>query len=233
MDRLAVYKALGDDTRYSLYAELRSSATPLSTSDLAERMGLHPNTVRPHLERLREVGLLDVDVDSRGTVGRPQHRYRPAPGAPGVDLDPPSYLLLAGMLAQLAEARLAGATVGPEDAAAVGRLEGRRLAADRGARSRSRPARPACVEALRDAMARLGFQPSVAEALVGDDAGARVEMIFANCPFRELAEAHPEVVCHLHRGIAEGVAELVGDGRVTGFATLEDQRPCRAEVAVR
>ncbi|HEX5265170.1 MAG TPA: helix-turn-helix domain-containing protein [Acidimicrobiales bacterium] len=223
-DRLAVYKALGDDTRFALYAELRASPVPLSTSDLAERMALHPNTVRPHLERMREAGLLEVEMDSRGTVGRPQHRYRPTPGAPGVDLDPPSYQLLAELLAQLAGARSPRGGLDPEAVAAVGRTEGRRLAASQRS-GRGRGARPACVEALRAAMERLGFEP-----ILGAPVGARVEMLFANCPFRDLAEAHPDVVCHLHRGIVEGVAELVGNGRVVEFATLEDNRPCRAEV---
>lgn len=227
MDRLAVYKALGDDTRYALFAELSASPKPLSTSELAERVGLHPNTVRPHLERMREVGLLEVHMDSRGSVGRPQHRYRPAAGAPGVDLDPPSYQLLAGLLAELAGTGRGDGVVDPEEVAAVGRTEGRRLAAAQRA-ARPRGARPACVEALRAAMERLGFEPAV-----GEPVGARVEILFANCPFRDLAIAHPEVVCHLHRGIAEGVAELVGDGRVASFSTLEDSSPCRAEVAVQ
>ena len=33
---------------------------PLATAELAERLGLHPNTVRPHLERMREVGLVEL-----------------------------------------------------------------------------------------------------------------------------------------------------------------------------
>ncbi|HEV2369476.1 MAG TPA: helix-turn-helix domain-containing protein [Acidimicrobiales bacterium] len=238
MDRLAVYKALGDDTRYALYTELVSSRVPLSTSDLARRLGLHANTVRPHLERMREAGLLEVETTSSGSVGRPRHRYAPAPGAPGVDLDPPAYHQLAALLAELV-CEPGGTTEESisEAARAVGRREGTRMAAaspksgPRTGASRSatsRRARPACVEALRAAMERLGFEPSL-EAMGGP---GRVEMLFAHCPFRELAEAHPEVVCHLHRGIAEGVVELAG-GEVSEFATLADSRPCRAELALR
>lgn len=80
LENVEVYKALGDDTRYALFVELMASPRPLSTAELAERFGLHPNTVRPHLERMREAGLLEVAVECRGTVGRPQHRYQPAPG---------------------------------------------------------------------------------------------------------------------------------------------------------
>ena len=57
MDLLAVLKALGDETRFSMYQELASSTAALTATELAERLGLHANTVRLHLERLREAGL--------------------------------------------------------------------------------------------------------------------------------------------------------------------------------
>ena len=226
MDRLAVYKALGDDTRFALYSELAASRVPLTTSDLARRLGLHPNTVRPHLERMRDAGLLQVESTSSGAVGRPRHRYTPAPGAPGIDLDPPAYNLLAALLAEVAvEQDEGGSESLGESARAVGRREARRLASK--SKRSARPPKPACIEALRSAMERLGFEPSV--EIDGDQA----EMVFAHCPFRDVAEAHPEVVCQLHRGITEGVVELAAGGRVVGFATLDDPRPCRADLALR
>ena len=36
-------------------------------------------------------------------------------------------------------------------------------------------------------------------------AGDTTDMAFMHCPFRELAEAYPELVCNLHRGISEGI----------------------------
>src|SRR3954449_9852427 len=120
MDLLAVLKALGDETRFSMYQELASSTNALTATELAERLGLHANTVRLHLERLREAGLVDVEPVHRGTVGRPQHVYSLAPGAPGVAFDPPSHALLAGLLAGLAERVGADA----EDAEAIGRSWG-------------------------------------------------------------------------------------------------------------
>ena len=49
-------KVLGDSTRQSIYLELAASPRPLTITDLAEALDLHPNTVRPHLDRMREVG---------------------------------------------------------------------------------------------------------------------------------------------------------------------------------
>ena len=45
-------KALADETRFSMYRELASSTRPQSAHELAERLGLHTNTVRLHLDRL-------------------------------------------------------------------------------------------------------------------------------------------------------------------------------------
>src|SRR5262249_60336247 len=87
---LAVLKALGDETRFSMYQELAGSTSPLTATELAERLGLHANTVRLHLERLREAGLVDVEAVHRGTVGRPQHVYSLAAGAPGPGVGPPT-----------------------------------------------------------------------------------------------------------------------------------------------
>ena len=93
-------------------------------------LGLHANTVRLHLERLREAGLVDVEAVHRGTVGRPQHLYFLAAGAPALGFDPPAHALLAGLLAALAERVGADAN----DAAETGRVWG----AEAGRRTRSR-----------------------------------------------------------------------------------------------
>ncbi|MBA2624938.1 MAG: helix-turn-helix transcriptional regulator, partial [Acidimicrobiia bacterium] len=102
--RLAILKALGDNTRYAIYLELARSPLPLSTADVADSLDLHPNTVRPHLERMREVGLLSLEAESRGSVGRPQHRYSLAPDAPSLGLEPSAMPLLADLLGDVAAA---------------------------------------------------------------------------------------------------------------------------------
>src|SRR5438067_233412 len=100
-DQLTVLKALGDETRFAMYSELARSTTALAANDLAERLGLHANTVRLHLDRLRDAGLVDVEPVHRGTVGRPQHLYFLAAGAPAFGFDPPAHALLAGLMAAL------------------------------------------------------------------------------------------------------------------------------------
>jgi predicted ArsR family transcriptional regulator len=222
MDASSVLRALGDETRAELYRELATATRGLGASELAERLGLHPNTVRMHLERLRDAGLVEVESVHRGTVGRPQHVFSLAPGAPGMTFDPPAHALLAGLLAALAEH--VGAD--PEDAVAIGRTWGR----DATRRTRTR----SCVRALANELERLGFDPDAGEAATpGGADGAPVTIAFLHCPFRELAEAYPELVCNLHRGICEGIVASVGGGNVDEFSTLYDHQPCQVSVAVQ
>ena len=215
---LPVLKALADDTRYAVYRELSTSTSALSAQDLADRLGVHANTVRLHLERLREVGLVDAEAVHRGTVGRPQHLYFLAEGAPGLGFDPPAHALLAGLLGALAEQ--VGAT--PSEAVDTGHAWGVQAAKRTRARS--------CLPALEAELHGLGFEPSVGPGDGTSEGGARIE--FLHCPFRELAEAYPELVCNLHRGLCEGVVDQVGGGRVEEFATLYDPEPCHVTVAV-
>jgi predicted ArsR family transcriptional regulator len=217
---------LGDNTRYAIYLELARSPRPLVTAEIADTLGLHPNTVRPHLERMREVGLLEVTTDARGEVGRPQHRYSLAADAPSLGLEPPTMPVLARMVLAMAE-RL-GAS--PTDTVAVGEVEGR-------ARAARYDDAPSALEALVADLDRLGFDPIVTEGGASDAAddpdAVTAVVAFANCPFADLARAHPDLVCNLHRGLVAGFVAHMGDAEVAEFCSLAHRTPCRVSVASR
>ena len=193
MDLLAVLKALGDETRFSMYQELAGSTSPLTATELAERLGLHANTVR-----------LASRTAARGRSGRrrggpPGHR-RPAPAR-----------LFAGAGCTRPRFRPAELHAARRPARLAGRA-GRRRCRGRDGRGpglgrRSRPPHPLAFVRegadRRDAPARLRPRDR-------DLPGRPTDIAFLHCPFRELAEAYPELVCNLHRGISEGV---VDDGR--------------------
>lgn len=214
--RLDILKALGDNTRYAIYLELARSPLPLATAEIAEILGLHVNTVRPHLERMREVGLLQVDTEARGGVGRPQHRYSLAPDAPSLGLEPSPYPMLARMLLRAA----AGAGLERSDVTDAGFEQGE-------ADARQWPADTSALEALIVEQAKLGFDPAVVEQPGG------ATMAFAHCPFRALAEEHPDLVCGLHCGLVEGFVDAFGDAEVQRFHTLVDRNPCQVELVTR
>lgn len=213
--RLEILKTLGDNTRYAIYLELARAPRPLATAEIAETLDLHPNTVRPHLERMRDLGLVEVTAAATGAVGRPQHRYAIADDAPSLGLEPPVFPLLTGVL-------LAGAAAGgldPDDLVEAGRDQGRSA---QSAVPRSTP----CADALEGELAVLGFDP----ARVDD--GDAVTIAFSHCPFRELAEAHPDLVCSIHRGMVEGFVESRADATFVDFHPLIDRSPCQVELRV-
>jgi predicted ArsR family transcriptional regulator len=214
--RLDLLKALGDNTRYAIYLELARSPVPLATAEVADTLELHVNTVRPHLERMREVGLLEVAPDHRGAPGRPQHRYSLATDAPSLGLEPPTFRALSRML--LGVAARAGAR--RDEAAAAGREQG-------AAEAQAAPVGVPCADALVELLGRLGFDPTTVEEEGTTTVG------FAHCPFQELAEANPELVCGLHRGLVEGFVETVGGADVVSFGTLVDRAACRVTLTDR
>lgn len=234
--RLDVLKTLGDNTRYAIYLELARSSRPLTTADVAESLRLHPNTVRPHLERMRDVGLIDVQVGGRGEIGRPQHRYGLAADAPSLGLEPPTMPILARMVLSMAQRLDAVA----EDAVAVGHAEG-------GRRARNHRAARSTLEALVEDLDRLGFDPVVTAdprddrqrdgeqdgQQDGADADSRAMISFANCPFVDLAREHPDLVCGLHRGMVQGFVDEMNDADVDEFCSLTSRTPCRVSVSTR
>ncbi len=210
--RLDVLKALGDNTRYAIYLELARAPSPRTTAEIAESLGLHVNTVRPHLERMREVGLLDVSTASTGGVGRPQHRYGLRPSAPALGLEPPLFPMLARMLLRLSVAVGADADDAREAGVDQGRHDADAYESDDAA------------IALFAELDRLGFDP---EVVVEDDT---VTIGFSHCPFRELAESDPDVVCGLHQGMVEGFVDHLGGCRVQTFRTLVERNGCQVDL---
>ena len=81
----------------------------------------------------------------------------------------------------------------------------------------------------------LGFDPAVGDDDLGPatDEGARAVVAFAQCPFRDLAEAHPDLVCALHRGLVEGFVGATGGGEVDDFHTIVHRRPCQVTLSSR
>jgi predicted ArsR family transcriptional regulator len=175
----------GERQREAIVAALRDAADGLDTEALAKSLRLHPNTVRWHLARLADGGLVRSAPEHRRSRGRPSvvHRLTPEGIVRGRD----EYRMLATMLT----AALAGDAEGARRAYATGGEWGRHLAA----------AEPeADVAALLD---RQGFAAEQAED--------RIEM--RRCPFYGLAETSPEIVCTLHHGIIDGALEALGSER--------------------
>ena len=187
-----IHKALADDTRYRLYRYIGLAGRPVSIREMSRRLSLHPNTLRPHLRRLEEAGLVQHEVRKAAAVGRPQTLYsaRPVEGEATRD-----YRLLAEMLCGLVRGKRA-----LEQARELAGQWGAYLVAQGGPKPGVRLPRGRNLAILQDALSRAGFDPRFRRLQ-----GSAIEVSMRACPFRDLADDHRELVCTLHRGLVEGM----------------------------
>jgi predicted ArsR family transcriptional regulator len=190
--------ALAQPTRARLFGLLGELRRPVGTEELAERVQLHVNGVRGHLERLREAGLVTRER-TRQARGRPRDMWAIAPEA---QPDPPSaYANLSRWLARLVSPR----KVGMRTVEATGREIGRELAPQGSA--------GASEATMYSTLAALGFQP---RRDVDEDGTLTYEL--CNCPYREAVRENQPVICTLHRGMTRGLLDVIApDTRLTGF----------------
>lgn len=213
---IEVHKALADDTRFRLFRYLGLSGRPVSVRELATRLSLHPNTLRPHLRRLEEAGLVRREA-RRGssTVGRPQTLYAAVErdGREGRD-----YRLLAEILSGLVTGSRAR-----ERAVLLAREWGQYLAVQGGPKPGTRLPARRNLAVLQEAMAQAGFDPRFRRAARGT-----VEVSLRDCPFRDLLEDHRDLVCSIHRGLVEGMlGALKPPLALASFEPLAERTVCR------
>jgi predicted ArsR family transcriptional regulator len=179
---------------------LRSRNRPMGVAEVAQQVELHQNTVRSHLELLVESGYAVRRSEAPSGPGRPRVVYE-ATAAPDGERN---YRLLAEVLAQ----HLLATSERPGDAAASAGRSWAGLSEHQlrgGDVPGTGPAAPISEEAAIATVVRMlgdiGFAPEVS----ADHTAINLH----RCPFRELAESHPEVVCGAHLGMIQGaLAEL-------------------------
>jgi predicted ArsR family transcriptional regulator len=190
----SLHQALADERRARIVDELRGASGGLDVRELGERVGLHPNTVRWHLGLLADAGLVASEPAERVSPGRPRILYRLTAQAVPATQRTEEYRLLASILTgTLAERDGAAA-----DAERNGRAWGRYLA--RRPLPLAPPSRERAVAQVSDLLAGQGFEPAVE--------GGRICMY--RCPFHDLAETNPDIICAVHRGMIDGTLEELG-----------------------
>lgn len=188
MDRSTlVHRALAEPTRATLYQLLQAGTCPLDASALADGLGVHPNTVRSHLQVLEEAGLVVSVLEKRVRPGRPRRLFDAVR-----DSSEEEHQLLATALAGVLEPLEDGTSLARE----AGRQAGRKLVLDGGADGLPPVDR---VVALLDAR---GFAATLDESTI----------TMTRCPFGDVAEGHPAIVCGFHAGLIDGALEEAGAG---------------------
>ena len=186
------------DSRRRVLQVLRASPGGCGVQQVAERTGLHPNTVRFHLERLEDERLISRQIRRSGERGRPPLTYtaNPVPDAGGEHRD---FARLAEVLAQLV-------TRTSEDPATAAVEAGRSWGLSR----TEEPAQPGdatdAVAELVKTLVKTGFAPEVSVE-DAEDGDKHATIVHRHCPFLEVAQTHQDVVCSVHLGLMRGVLQ--------------------------
>jgi predicted ArsR family transcriptional regulator len=205
---------LSQPTRAKIFGALSDARRPMGTDEVAERLGLHPNGVRLHLDRLLDAGLVTRERPRRSR-GRPRDMWMIAPDARPGGSRPTGYADLGRWLARAAPATRAGLRT----IEATGREIGRGLAP-------LGSVEPAEGQ-MHATLSALGFSPR--REL--DQAGVLTYEL-CNCPYRDAVIENRDAICTLHRGITQGLLdELSPKTKLSAFVPKDpDTAGCLIEL---
>jgi predicted ArsR family transcriptional regulator len=169
---------------------LRAAAEPRSIASVADELGVHPNTVRFHLDALLRAGRVEQVLGDSAGRGRPPILFRASRRMDPAG--PTNYRLLASILTDY----VAREPDAAEIAAQMGRSTSRGLVAS--SPHPRTPSKTSAVTDLVELLDQLGFEPEPVD-------GRRTrEIRLRHCPFQNLAEQHGDVICSVHLGLMQG-----------------------------
>ena len=210
------YRLLSDPSRLAIVEALGEG--PRLVPELARLLGIHSTTVRGHLEKLIEAGVLEEEPGIPAGPGRPSKRYRLR--HPLIAGDPEVQMFVGGLVRLLRKAYGKEAVAATEE---EGAQTGRGLG-----RSLRHPSIEQTAEQVIDVLERLSFAPA---APIRQKDGLCLDL--HHCPFQvDPSDPNGALVCAFHEGLVRGIAE-VASGKDVAVRVLPYLRPgvCRVELS--
>jgi predicted ArsR family transcriptional regulator len=191
--------ALADPVRRALYRFVVAQRSPVGRDRVATALEVPRHSVKFHLDRLVDAGLLEVEFRrlsgrSGPGAGRPAKLYRRSSREVSVSLPARHYELAGGVLAEAVERSAREGTSVLDEVRAVAAEKGRDLVADAQATGKG-----ADLDSVADLLAGHGYEPRV------DDG----ELCLTNCPFDRLAGDHTDLVCGMNLALVDGVVSAL------------------------
>ncbi|MFE9690180.1 helix-turn-helix transcriptional regulator [Micromonospora sp. NPDC005806] len=227
-EQVAGVGALLEPARRALYLYVAAQPDAVSREQAAAAVDLPLHSVKFHLDRLVEEGLLDVEFRRLSGrtgpgAGRPSKLYRRSSLQLSVSLPERRYDLAGDVLATAIDRSSRDAIPIADAVRDAAAEEGRRIAA--AAADDSRVAAPGAASAagagddhpdnvVRAArvLARHGYEPRISDR----------EIRLANCPFDKLAAKHLDLVCGMNLALIGGVIDGLD---LTGLSVELAPRP--------
>lgn len=208
------HRLLGDARRLAIVEALGEG--PREVPELARLLGIHPTTVRSHLDRLLEAGVLEEEAGVPSGRGRPSRRYRLR--QPLLAGDPEVQLFVGSLISLLRRAF-------GERAVPAAAEEGFRRGQQLGKSARHVSFEEAVREVVKT-LHRLSFDPEPAH----HDRDDTVAIDVRHCPFGvEPDDLDGAIVCAFHEGLVRGLAESMS-GKPVDVRLLPFVAPGRCQV---
>ena len=213
-ERAERHRLLGDARRLAIVEALGEG--PREIPELARLLGIHSTTVRAHLERLLEAGVLEEEAGVPAGRGRPSRRYRLR--QPLLARDPEVQLFVGSLVSLLREAFGDRATSAAQE-------EGLRRGLQLGKSARHVSFEDAVREVVKT-LTRLSFDPTPAPL----ERENTVAIDVRHCPFGvEPDDPDGAIVCAFHAGLVQGLAESMS-GQPVDVQLLPFIAPGRCQV---
>lgn len=213
----------GDPTRRSIYRHLREAQDPLSAGEVGGVFGLHRTVARAHLEKLKELGLVECGTRRRVGGGRPAKTYVLTAERLEIMLPPRRYERLARLLLRLVDSSLE-----PAAAAAAATALGRAYGADAALSLMGAGAKP---PVKLSPQAVIGWMDEAGYGVSLDDRGPGVVAVkVSNCVYSELAQEYPSIVCRFDCGVVCGMLGVDQSAHTQTHALSTGDAFCRHEI---
>ncbi len=205
--QVAGIAALAEPVRRDLFLFVNDRHAPVTRDEAAAALGIPRHTVKFHLDKLVEEGLLDVDYKRLGDregpgAGRPAKRYRRSDRELHVALPGRRYDLAGSLLATAVEQAASGGADVLDSLHRAAAAKGAAIGAEAGSALSVHASGAARLSAVCTTLAAYGYEPH--------PLGGTVEL--ANCPFHALAQEHTDLVCGMNLALVGAVVAAVDDG---------------------
>lgn len=182
-------RALGDPTRHQIFRYVADAGGTVDVAELTSHLALNHNAIRQHLAKLVKAGLVIETSAAPTGRGRPRLQYAVDPSTESRWGVTGPYERLSMLLTEILRTG--------DSPVEVGRRAGQRLRM-----GQDRPNET--VDTFVELMTKQGFEP------IARVSGDSVDVTLRACPFTSAVLTDPDVVCALHLGMAQGMAEAVG-----------------------
>ncbi len=196
-EQAASVGALAEPVRRALYRHVAAQPEPVSREQAAAAVGLPLHSVKFHLDKLVDEGLLEVQFKRLSGrtgpgAGRPSKLYQRSARQLSVSLPERHYDLAGDVLAAAIDRSTRESMPIMEAVHDAAQEEGRRIASQSDVTGSAGE-----LEQMADVLAEHGYEPRVSER----------EVCLANCPFDRLAGDHTELVCGMNLALIGGVLD--------------------------